>query len=88
MNEDPKTNNKNYVIAIGRQFGSGGREVGQRVAQLLDINYYDKQLLLEASRSSGINAEMFEAVDERTPKFSPACGRSTWRWPARPSWAR
>ena len=71
MNEDLK-NNRNYVIAIGRQFGCGGREVGQRVAQLLDINYYDKQLLLEASKASGINAEMFEAADERTPKFFPS----------------
>ena len=71
MNEDPKTN-KNYVIAIGRQFGSGGREVGQRVAQLLDINYFDKQLLFEASKASGINPEMFEAADERTPKFFPS----------------
>ena len=62
MNEDLK-NNRNYVIAIGRQFGSGGREVGQRVAQLLDIDYFDKQLLLEASKASGINAEMFEAGD-------------------------
>ena len=71
MNQDPK-NNRNYAIAIGRQFGCGGREVGQRVAQLLDIDYYDKQLLLEASKASGINAEMFEAVDERTPKFFPS----------------
>ena len=71
MNEDLK-NNRNYVIAIGRQFGSGGREVGQRVAQLLDIDYFDKQLLLEASKASGINAEMFEAADERSPKFFPS----------------
>ena len=71
MNEDLK-NNKNYVIAIGRQFGSGGREVGQRVAQLLDINYYDKQLLLEASKASGILPELIEAGDERTPKFFPS----------------
>ena len=71
MNQDPR-NNQNYAIAIGRQFGSGGREVGQRVAQLLDINYFDKQLLLEASKASGIHPEMFEAVDERTPKFFPS----------------
>ena len=71
MNENPKTD-KNYVIAIGRQFGSGGREVGQRVAQLLDIDYFDKQLLLEASKASGILPELFEAADERTPKFFPS----------------
>ena len=69
---DNPEKNKNYAIAIGRQFGSGGREVGQRVAQLLDINYFDKQLLLEASKASGINQEMFEAADERTPKFFPS----------------
>lgn len=71
MSQDPK-NNRNYVIAIGRQFGCGGLEVGQRVAQLLDINYFDKQLLLEASKASGINPELFEAADERTPKFFPS----------------
>ncbi len=71
MNENLK-NNKNYVIAIGRQFGCGGREVGQRVAQLLDINYFDKELLLEASKVSGINPEMFEAADERARKFLPS----------------
>ena len=71
MNQDLK-NDKNYVIAIGRQFGCGGREVGQRVAQLLDIDYYDKQLLLEASKASGIMPELFEAADERTPKFFPS----------------
>ena len=71
MNEDLK-NNRNYVIAIGRQFGCGGREVGQRVAQLLGINYFDKELLFEASKASGINPEMFEAADERTPKFFPS----------------
>lgn len=71
MNENLK-NNQNYVIAIGRQFGCGGREVGQRVAQLLGINYFDKELLIEASKASGIQTEMFEAVDERTPKFFPS----------------
>lgn len=68
MNEEQPTN-KHHVIAIGRQFGCGGREVGLRVAQLLGIDYYDKQLLLEASKASGIQPEMFEAADERTPKF-------------------
>ena len=71
MNEDLK-NNQNYAIAIGRQFGCGGREVGQRVAQLLGISYFDKELLIEASKASGIQAEKFEAVDERTPKFFPS----------------
>lgn len=58
-----------YVIAIGRQFGSGGREIGRLVAQKLGIDYYDKQLLTEAAKSSGIRSDLFEAADERTPNF-------------------
>ena len=44
----------NLIITIGRQFGSGGREVGRIVAELLGINYYDKELILEASKASGL----------------------------------
>lgn len=64
--------NRHYAVAIGRQFGSGGRIVGQRVAQLLGINYFDKELLQEASKASGIHHDMLEAADERTPKFFPS----------------
>ena len=64
MNEESK-----YVITIGRQYGSGGREIGRMVANALGIKYYDKELLTEAARSSGVCQEMFEAVDERTPSF-------------------
>ena len=59
----------NFVIAIGRQFGSGGREIGRLVAQRLGIAYYDKELLTEAAKSSGMNCDFFEAADERSPKF-------------------
>ncbi|MGN0213719.1 MAG: AAA family ATPase [Muribaculaceae bacterium] len=62
-------NSDNYVIAIGRQFGSGGREIGRLVAKQLGIAYYDKELLTEAAKSSGMNCDFFEAADERSPKF-------------------
>ena len=55
----------NSVITIGRQFGSGGRQVGELLAQRLNIPYYDKQLLAEASKDSGICEEMFEDHDEK-----------------------
>ena len=42
--ETPKVN---YVITIGRQYGSGGREIGRLVADALGIKYYDKELLME-----------------------------------------
>ena len=41
---------QNYVITITRQFGSGGREVRQKVAQALHIAYYDKELLAVAAK--------------------------------------
>ncbi len=60
---------KKYVITIGRQYGSGGREIGRMLADELGIRYYDKELLTEAAKSSGVNQELFEAADERTPSF-------------------
>ena len=53
------------VITIGRQYGSGGREVGRRLATRLEIPYYDKEILSEASKDSGICEELFENHDEK-----------------------
>ncbi len=58
-----------YVITVGRQFGSGGRELGKALAQELGISYFDKELLLEAAKKAGVNPEFFEARDERFPTF-------------------
>lgn len=53
------------ILTIGRQFGSGGREVGQKLAQALGIAYYDKQLMAIAAKESGLSEEFFEKADER-----------------------
>ena len=53
------------VITIGRQYGSGGRYVGRLLADRLGIPFYDKELLVEASRQSGICEEVFEDHDEK-----------------------
>lgn len=60
-------NKKNHVIVIGRQFGSGGREIGRMLAQKLDIPYYDRELLSEAAKRLGFRHELFEKADERRP---------------------
>lgn len=57
----------NLIITIGRQFGSGGREIGKHLAEMLNLNYYDKELILEASKASGLCTECFERVDEKAP---------------------
>lgn len=56
--------NTKTVITIGRQFGSGGREVGRRVADALGVPYYDKDLLARAAQESGMARELFENFDE------------------------
>ncbi|MBR2293022.1 MAG: cytidylate kinase-like family protein [Clostridia bacterium] len=54
-----------FVITIARGFGSGGRTIGRMLAQKLDINYYDSDLIRLASEESGINLELFGKADER-----------------------
>lgn len=53
-----------YVITIARQYGSGGRTVGQMLAERLGIHYYDRELLKLASDASGINEQLFGNADE------------------------
>ncbi len=55
----------NYVITIARGFGSGGKTIGRLLAERLDIDYYDNDLIRLASEESGINIELFGKADER-----------------------
>lgn len=54
-----------YVITIGRQFGSGGRSIGEKLAKKLGISFYDKELISLAAKDSGMNPEVFDTVDEK-----------------------
>jgi cytidylate kinase len=53
------------VITIARQYGSGGRTIGEMLAKDLGIKYYDKEILQLASDESGINEGLFEKADEK-----------------------
>ena len=53
------------IITIGRQYGSGGRQVGQKLAESLGIPYYDKEILKVAAKESGFCEELFENFDEK-----------------------
>lgn len=61
---------KNVVITIARQYGSGGRTVGEMLAKKLDIHYYDKELMKLASEDSGINEALFVNADEKIKNTS------------------
>ena len=53
------------IYTIGREFGSGGREVGEKLAAKLGIKLYDKELLQQAAKDSGFCEEIFENHDEK-----------------------
>lgn len=53
------------IITIGRQFGSGGREIGEKVAKLLGYTFYDKEILTMAAEESGFSPAAMEHYDEK-----------------------
>ncbi|MDE7387675.1 MAG: cytidylate kinase-like family protein, partial [Muribaculaceae bacterium] len=54
MDSASSPNKVHTVVTIGRQFGSGGRVLAKMVADRLGYEFYDKKLLLEAARGSGM----------------------------------
>ena len=57
--------NGNLVITIGRQCGSKGKLIGEKLAEALGVKCYDKELLSEAAKHSGLCEELFETHDEK-----------------------
>lgn len=55
----------NQIITIGRQFGSGGKIIGETLAKELEIPFYDKKILSIAAKESGMCEELFEDFDEK-----------------------
>jgi len=56
---------KKLAITIGRQYGSGGRDIGKRVGELLGFRVYDKELLFMAAQKNGVNPDYLRRVDEK-----------------------
>lgn len=52
------------IITIARQYGSGGREIGEKVAELLSIPCYDRELITMSAQNENINPEIAERADE------------------------
>lgn len=53
------------VITIGREFGSGGKYIGERLAEELNLKLYDKELLNKVAEESGMDLETLEQMDEK-----------------------
>ena len=52
------------IITIARQYGSGGREIGEKVSELLGIPLFDKQLITDAAAKGNLNEEVIKKTDE------------------------
>ncbi len=52
------------VITIGRQYGSGGREIGEHLAKLMQVPFYDRELIALAAEKSGVSPEVYANIDE------------------------
>ena len=57
---------KKFVITIARQYGSGGKTIGEMLSKELGVEYYNKDLILKASEESGINVSLFANADEKS----------------------
>lgn len=53
------------IITIGRSFGAGGKTIGRKVADLLNIPYYDSELLKETAKNCSLSEKYLESVDEK-----------------------
>lgn len=62
--QEAELNADNYVITIAREYGSGGREIGKRVAKLLGIDYYDLEVIRKTAEESGVTMREVEKVEQ------------------------
>lgn len=72
---------KNAIITIARQYGSGGREVGQKLAELTGYSFYDKDLITMAAQKSGLSHAVLDAADEKAANsllYTLAMGSSSY----------
>ncbi len=56
------------IITISRQFGSGGRNIGERIAKKRGIPFYDNELIIEGAKESGVDPEMVKSLEETPTK--------------------
>ena len=58
----------NRVITIGREFGSGGREIGRKLADDLGFAYYDKEIITEIAQNTSLSEQYVQQILEKTPQ--------------------
>ena len=61
------SNNTYKIITIGREFGSGGREVARRLAEELGFEYYDNEIITEIAKKTALSEEYVREIIESEP---------------------
>lgn len=61
---------KKFVVTIAREYGSGGRLIGQRLAELLGVPFYDKEIISLAAEESGLSEDFMRQHDQRKKPLS------------------
>lgn len=57
--------NMNKIITISRQYGSGGREIGKKLAEAMGIPFYDKEIIKQAAKDTGFAEVAFEKAEDK-----------------------
>jgi len=65
MTQSVKNNTSHFVVTLGREFGSGGKYIGEELSKRFQIPCYDKELLSKVSETYSINEELLQSVDEK-----------------------
>lgn len=60
----------NKIVTISREFGSGGREIGRRLAEELKFMYYDQEIISEIARRTELDEDYVQKIIESKPAFS------------------
>ncbi len=68
----------NFIITIGRQYGSGGRFIASKLADKLGIKFYDNELLAKTAVESGLSNSVIESYDEKKDGFFSGLVPSTF----------
>ena len=55
----------NFIVTIARGYGSGGKEIGNKIAEAYGIQCYERRILTLASQLSGIEEDEFKKIDEK-----------------------
>ena len=69
---------KKFILTISREFGSGGRLIGSKIAERFGVPFYDRELIEMAAEKSGLSPDFIARSDERVSSSLP------WAWAPAP----